>query len=637
MSRITIQCNLVASEETRHTLWHLMAEKHTPLTNELLKHIVQDARFQDWCHTGKIPLVAVRETCQQLKQDPQFTGQPGRFYSSAIATVHRIFKSWLTCRIRLRNRIAGQTRWLTILQSDDELTIASQSDIHTLKIKASELLAHLNSSVLQSNKPSTKKTRSKKKGEQEPKQAAVNISSALFELYGETEDSLTRCTIAYLLKNGCKLPDQDEDPKKFAKRRRKTEIRLERLTRTLERTRLPKGRELSWQNWLSSLTKATTCIPESEDEAAGWQTSLLTAVAILPFPVNYETSEDLHWFLNEKGRLCVSFNGLSEHTFEIHCDQRHLHWFRRFLEDQQIKKASKNQHSTSLFTLRSGRIAWQEGSDPGEPWNAHRLLLSCSVDTRLWTTEGTEQVRQEKATEYAKVIAKTKEKGNLNKNQAAFVQKREKTLALLNHPYPRPDRALYQGRPSILAGVSYGLDKPATLVIVDIQTGKAITYRSIRQLLGKNYRLLNRYRLRQQRNTHRRHNNQRKNASNGLQESSLGEHIDRLIARAIVVIAQQYQASSLVLPDLGDIREIIQSEVQAKAEQKILGSVELQRQYALQYRASVHRWSYARLSQNIQSQCSQMGISIETAKQSFQGTPQEKARTLVITAYQSRK
>jgi predicted Zn-dependent protease len=110
-----------------------------------------------------------------------------------------------------------------------------------------------------------------------------------------------------------------------------------------------------------------------------------------------------------------------------------------------------------------------------------------------------------------------------------------------------------------------------------------------------------------------------------------------LIADAIVAIAQEYRVSSLVLPNLGDIREVIQSEVQTKAEQKILGSVESQRQYALQYRASVHRWSYARLGQCIQNKAAQVGIVVETGKQPLTGTPQEKAKNLAIAAYQSRK
>jgi len=58
---------------------------------------------------------------------------------------------------------------------------------------------------------------------------------------------------------------------------------------------------------------------------------------------------------------------LSEHSFQVYCDSRQLHWFKRFLEDQQIKKNSKTQHSSSLFTLRSGRIAWQEEEGKGDP------------------------------------------------------------------------------------------------------------------------------------------------------------------------------------------------------------------------------------------------------------------------------
>jgi hypothetical protein len=87
---------------------------------------------------------------------------------------------------------------------------------------------------------------------------------------------------------------------------------------------------------------------------------LLTDSKSVPFPVAYETNEDLTWSKNSKGRLEVRFNGLGEHTFQIYCDQRQLKWFQRFYEDQEIKRASIDQHSSSLFTLRSGRIAWQK-------------------------------------------------------------------------------------------------------------------------------------------------------------------------------------------------------------------------------------------------------------------------------------
>ena len=78
-------------------------------------------------------------------------------------------------------------------------------------------------------------------------------------------------------------------------------------------------------------------------------------------------------------------------------------------------------------------------------------------------------------------------------------------------------------------------------------------------------------------------------------ESELGQYIDRLIAQKIVANAKTYHAGSIVLPKLGYMGEIIQSEVQAKAEKKIPGYLEGQQRYAKEYRKQVHNWSYGRL------------------------------------------
>jgi hypothetical protein len=82
-------------------------------------------------------------------------------------------------------------------------------------------------------------------------------------------------------------------------------------------------------------------------------------------------------------------------------------------------------------------LAWQEGEGKGNPWDVNRLTLHCTLDTRLWTAEGTEQVRQEKASEVAELITKMKDKGNLTENQQAFVKRKHSTLAKLNNPFPR--------------------------------------------------------------------------------------------------------------------------------------------------------------------------------------------------------
>ena len=256
--------------------------------------------------------------------------------------------------------------------------------------------------------------------------------------------------------------------------------------------------------------------------------------------------------------------------------------------------------------------------------------------TRLWTTEGTEQKRQEKATEVAEIITRMKAKGNLTKNQQAFVKRKNSTLTRLHNSFPRPSQPLYQGQSHISVGVALGLEKPATVAIVDCLTGKASAYRSTKQLLGKNYSLLNRQRQQKQRQAHQRHKAQKSEAFNQFGESELGEYVDRLLAKAIISLARTYRAGSIVLPKLKDVRESIQIEVQVRAEQKIPGCIEGQQKYAKQYRVNVHQWSYGRLMENIQSQSAKLCIAIEEGQQPVRGSPQEKAREMAIAVYNSR-
>ncbi len=327
---------------------------------------------------------------------------------------------------------------------------------------------------------------------------------------------------------------------------------------------------------------------------------------------------------------------MSKHIFQIYCDQRQLKWFQRFYEDQEIKKASKNEYSSGLFTLRSGRIAWQQGTDKGEPWDIYHLILYCTVDTRLWTAEGTEQVCQEKAEDIALTLTTMNEKGDLNDKQQAFIHRKQSTLARLNNPFPRPSQPLYQGQTHILVGVALGLDKPATAAVVDGTTGKAIAYRSVKQLLGDNYELLNKQRQRKQQQSHQRHKAQSDGRANQFGDSQLGEYVDRLLAKAIITFAQTYHAGSIVLPKLGDLRELVQSEIQSRAEQKIPGYIAGQEKYAKQYKVSVHQWSYGRLIDHIKAQAAKLSIVVEEGQQSIRGSPQEKAKEMAISTYRDR-
>lgn len=180
--------------------------------------------------------------------------------------------------------------------------------------------------------------------------------------------------------------------------------------------------------------------------------------------------------------------------------------------------------------------------------------------------------------------------------------------------------------------MSFGLQKPATVAVVNGMTGQAIAYRSIKQLLGENYPLLNRQQKQKQELSQKRHQQQKQEGFNQFGESNLGEYLDHLIAKAIVEIAQNYHAGSIVLPELKQIREILHSEVLAKAQTKIKGYQQGQKQYLV----NLHQWSYGRLIEYIKQKASQLGITIETAKQADHHSPQEKAKNLALFAYQSR-
>ena len=86
------------------------------------------------------------------------------------------------------------------------------------------------------------------------------------------------------------------------------------------------------------------------------------------------------------------------------------------------------------------------------------------------------------------------------------------------------------------------------------------------------------------------------------------------------------------------MREIVQSEIRAKAEAKIPGYEAGQKKYAKQYRINVHNWSYGRLIENIATKASKLGIQVTEVKQPVRGSPNENALCMAIAvAKQVRK
>jgi hypothetical protein len=440
--------------------------------------------FEQWCKQGWLKAGLIKKLGDELRQDSRFQGQPARFYTSAISHVEDIYKSFLRMQSQLRFRLKGQERWLQMLKSDKELAQAAEISLDDICKVATEIIDPYS-----------------------PEEE--NLSQKLFDAYAVAKDILTQSAICFLIKNGCRVPKKEEDPDKFKKRRRKAEIKAERLRVQVE-SRRPLGRDLTNDRWVNTLMTAASTVPQDDSEAMAWQNQLLQQHPAMPYPVAFDTNEDLRWSKDSQGRLCVKFNGLGAHTFKIYCDQRQLKWLERFYQDQEVKRQNKDTYSSALFTLRSGMLAWQEQQGKGAPWQKHRLTLTCSLDTRFWSAEGTEVIRQQKAIEVKEILAKMEDKADLTKNQEAFITRRQSTLDRLNNPFPRPHQPLYCGQANLILSISMTLDKPATVAIVNTLTGKAITYRSFKQLLGDEYHLFNRQRKQKQHLAHLRKNAQRK-------------------------------------------------------------------------------------------------------------------------------
>ena len=626
MTLKNIECRLYAPPETLRYLWNLMAEKNTPLINQLLLSTSQHPEFEQWFQQKQLPQKELKNLCNQLKTQQPYQNQPGRFYSSAIALTSEIYKSWFAIQKKLNQRIEGKQRWLNLLKSDSELEQECGQTLEQICLKATDILNQFDK--ISSNNKKIKQQKSSSKSDK-------TLFNHLFDTYQETTDTFSSCALAYLLKNNCQIPEQEEDTDKFLLRKHKKELEIQRLQTQLH-NRLPKQRDLTGEQWLDILNTVNNYLPQDESMAALWQSNLLRKSPVIPFPVDYGSSTDLTWSKAQRGHLQVKFNGLGKYQFEIRCDKRHLCWFQRFFEDYTIKKHNQEQYSAALFTLRSACLLWREGKGKGHPWAIHKLYLQCCVDTLYWTVEGSQEIAQEKSITAQKKLDHLKQKTELTPQQQAYQQRQQSVIAKINTPYPRPHKPPYQGNPDIIMGVSLGLKVPATIAIVNAVTHQVLTYRTTKQLLGKNDKLLNRQRQHKQRLTHLRHQAQKQARDNKFGESHLGQYVDRLIAKAIADIAQNYRVSSIVIPQMQHIREIIHSELQAKAERESPGYKEGQKQYAKQYRINVNQWSYGRLIESIEQAASKIGINIEKATQSRQGTPQEKAKNLAFCAYKSR-
>jgi hypothetical protein len=600
MSVISIQCRLVANEPERKQLWQLMVGAHTPLVNTLLERVAEHPKFPDWKAIGQLPANELTEIVKQTRQEEIYVGLPGRWISSAQRQVADIYKAWLKRQRQLLYKRIGQQNWLAMLQSDEDLIQASGLTLEQLKARARVLLS----------------------------QECPNW----FGAYQEAKDDLERISIAYLLKHHRQIPEDPEDLKKLAKMRRQVEIRIERLKIQLQ-AKLPSGRDLASDNYVNVLTAGTSNLFETDEAFKQWQSELTAIPKALPFPVNYASNSDLNWSMTPQGRLCVKFNGLGKLTFKIYCDRQQLPWFQRFYQDQQVFKQNPKEYSQALFTLRSVTLTWKEGTGKGDPWQANYLYLHCSLETLLWSQEGTQIICDQKAEKTKQLLDNLEQKEDLTPTQQKYQQRKRTELGGLTGKYPRPQHPLYAGQSQLIVGVSLDIEQLASVVLLDVARGEVMAFQSLKQLLGKDYTLVHRLRYEQRHNAHDRKVNQAKGRDNKQNETQLATHVDRVIAKAIISFAQQHLARSVALPKIKDIREVVQSQIQARAELRIPDSKELQRQYAKQYRMNAHQWSYSRLLDAICNRARKKGLIVEEGIHARCDTAMEQAKGVALSAY----
>ncbi|MEH1984876.1 type V CRISPR-associated protein Cas12k [Nostoc sp.] len=658
----TIRCYLDASEDILRKVWEEMTQKNTPLILQLLKNVSEQPEFEANKEKGEITKKEIVELRKALTKNPEFEEQSGRLRSSAESFVKEVYSSWLTLYQKRKRQKEGKEYFLkNILKSDVELIDESNCDLETIRSKAQEVLSQPEEFIKQLtiNDEDVKPTKSARKrvnkninnkstdAEQRKDSSSTNnvdknkleaLTNVLYEIHKQTQDILTRCAVAYLIKNHNKISNLEEDIHKLKKRRNEKIVQIKRLENQIQDNRLPSGRDITGERYSEAFDNLMNQVPKNNQEWEDWIANLSKKISQLPYPIDYLYG-DLTWYKNDAGNIFVYFNGWSEYHFKICCNKRQRHFFERFLEDHKAFKGSEKGEeklSGSLITLRSAQLLWQQGEGKGEPWKVHNLALHCTYDARLWTAEGTEEVRNEKTDKAQKRVSKAEENEKLDNIQQTQLNKDKSSLSRLNNSFNRPGKVIYQGQSNIIVGISFHPIELATVAIVDINTKKVLACNTVKQLLGNAFHLLSRRRRQQVHLSKERKKAQKKDSPCNIGESKLGEYIDKLLANRIVEIAKSYQAGCIILPRLKDMKEIRTSAIQAKAETKIPGDVNAQKLYVKEYNRHIHNWSYNRLQESINSKAAELKISIEFGIQPHYGTLEEQARDLAFYAYQCR-
>jgi hypothetical protein len=663
MSSLTaIRARLVLSEDALQYLWILTAQPYSQLIGTILEYLANHPDFLKWSDEFKLPKQIIQDFVKPLKSQSPYQDLPGRFLDSAVTLVHNIYLSWFAQRKSKLYSLRGKKCFFALLKSDEDLQNESGYDLYTLAKKAQELLEEV-----------TKELEAiwEKEGTKPIDEQGVfwKVTNKLYEIHDRTNSIKKRCLVAYIVKNGNNITNEPEDPEAFLLRYTRKRIAIERLEKQLQGS-APHRRIMDDNLWLEALDQSLRGITEVKD-LQDIQRQLLQKFPHLPYPVYYNSNSDLELTTNDRGRICIKFNGLTKKlgALEIACDNRQLHFFKRILSDYQCHK--KITVPGGLMLLRSAQLIWKPTKEKGESWKSHHLYLHCIINNRLWSKTGMEQVRQELIDQTEKEIKNCKAKGEketLTATQRINIKRLETSLEGLKNF----DIALLElnenycldSNPHIMIGVSIGLKVPVSISVVNLQTKENLRFYSPKQLLSRthnhldsqskkvsteapstprkkrqvsDYELFQKYLERRHKNKHQRHQAQKNFDDNQFGEADAGLYFSQLFAKAIAEVAKTYQASVVVLPDLKNIREILESEVRARAELKYPGCKTLQQKYGKDYRASVNQWNYNQLIRCITNHIVKIGLEVVTIHQTIRGSQQQKARNLVLTYWEKKQ
>lgn len=366
----TIRCHLDASEDILRQVWEEMTQKNTPLIVQLLKSVSEQPEFEANKEEGEITKKEIVELRKIVTKNSELEEQSGRLRSSAESFVKEVYSSWLTLYQKRKRQKEGKEYFLeNILKSDVELVGESKCDLQTIRSKAQELLTQPEEFLKQVtiNNGDVKPTKSARKrvnkniynkstdAEHREDSSSPNnvdenkletLTNVLYKIHKQTQDILTRCAVAYLIKNHNKISDLEEDIQKLKKRRNEKIVQIKRLENQIQDNRLPSGRDITGERYSEAFGNLMNQVPKNNQEWEDWIANLSKKISQLPYPIDYLYG-DLTWYKNDAGNIFLYFNGWSEYHFKICCNKRQRHFFERFLEDHKAFKGSEKSTCTT--------------------------------------------------------------------------------------------------------------------------------------------------------------------------------------------------------------------------------------------------------------------------------------------------